>query len=169
VPEERGAVAVHVIWERLIFNPYLYRGAIQVSNDDPVMQEALEKARQTVPLFLGKVFPEHRQDSMVKFRFKTSSGEVEYLWADLLEVNGDKLRVYVRTPPLHHDQPMDQSHEICLDEVMDWQVECRDGAIRGGYTNRALFTIFEREQGYLHPKLRMQQARFRDVEEATEA
>jgi len=163
-----GAVAVHLFWEHFVFKPYLYLGAMPVSNDDPVMLEAREKAKQTLPLFLESIFPEYRQDSMVKFRFTTSSGEVENLWADLLEVNGSKLKVYVRTPPLHHDQPMDRTQEVELSDVTDWQVEYRDGTIRGGYTNRALFTIFERQEGYLHPKLRPQLARFRDLDEAAE-
>lgn len=164
-----GAVSVHLFWEHFVFNPYLYLGAMPVSEDDQVMQKAREKAMQTLPFFLEKIFPEHRQDSMVKYRFKTSSGEVENLWADLLEVNGDMLKVYVRTPPVKHDEPMDRNQQVSRDDIVDWQAEYQDGTIRGGYTNRALFTIFEREEGYLHPKLRRQLARFRDVEEGVEA
>lgn len=164
-----GAVAVHFVWERVIFNPYVYLGTMPVADDDPVMQEARERAKETLAVFLEKIFPEHRRDCMVKFPFQTSSGVLENLWADLLEVDGDVLKVFLRTPPAHHDRPVDRNLEVPVNDVLDWQVEFEDGTIGGGYTNRALFTIFEREQGYLHPKLRTQRDRFRDVKEMGEA
>lgn len=164
-----GGICVHLFWEHFVFNPYLYLGAMPVSNDDPVMVQAREKAAGTLPLFLEKIFPEHRQDSMVKFRFTTSSGEVEKLWADLLEVNGNTLKVYVRTYPVHHDQLFNDTQEVDIADIVDWQVEYRDGTLRGGYTNRALFTIFERQEGYLPSKLKPQLARYREIDEPDES
>ena len=40
-----------------------------------------------------------------------------------------------------------------------------DGSIRGGYTNRALFEIYKREAGTLHPKLVAVYRRYRDLDE----
>ncbi len=49
-----GAVAVHFVWERLIFKPYAYLGARPVPADDPVMIEAFNQAKTTNgPLLLG--------------------------------------------------------------------------------------------------------------------
>jgi hypothetical protein len=106
---------------------------------------------------------------MVKYRFQTSSGEVENLWADLLEIDGERLKVYVRTLPMRHDKPLDRHQQIGLADVVDWQVTYPDGTTRGGYTNRALFTIFEREEGQLHPKLRPLLAQYRGIDGETEA
>ena len=164
-----GAIAVHLVWEHLIFNPNVYLGAMPVSDDDPIMQKAREKALQTLPEFLTNLFPKHPQDSMVKFRFQTSFGEVENLWADLLEISGDRLKVYVRTLPMRHDRPLDRHQRIALADVVDWQVEYQDGTTRGGYTNRALFTIYEREEGQLHPNLRPLLAQYRGIDGETEA
>jgi hypothetical protein len=164
-----GAVAVHLFWEHFVFKPFLYLGAMPFLNDDPLMEAARAKAKETLPLFLETLFPEHREDSTIAFRFTTSSGQIENLWGDLLEVNGNSLKIYLRTPPVNHDQPLDRNHEVSLDDVVDWQVEYRDGTLRGGYTNRALFKIFERQEGYMHPQFLPQIARFRDVEGGVEA
>ena len=159
-----GAIVVHFVWERFIFNPYLYLGAMPVSDDDPIMQKAFAEAKSSVARFL-ELFPDHREDSMVKFRFTTNRGTAENLWADLLEVDGRKAKVFVRTPPVEHDGEFERSREIHIDDITDWQIEFPDGTIRGGYTSRALFKIYERQEGHLHPKFRAQWERFRELDE----
>ena len=96
-------IAVHLVWECFVFNPYVYLGARPVSDDDPVMQRAGEKALATLPVFLSEIFPRTilRTRWGVKYRFKTSLWVFENLWADLLEIDGDRLKIYVRTPPEH--------------------------------------------------------------------
>lgn len=162
-----GAIAVHFVWEKLIFNPMLYLGAMPVSDDDPLMTSAKARARETIPE-LRDLFPEHDQDSMVKFLFHNDSGTKENLWADLVSLSGDSAKVYIRTPPVEHTGDLDRKQEILVDDIVDWQVEMRDGSIRGGFTNFAMFKIFEREEGYLHPKLRPQMQRFTDCQKPPE-
>jgi uncharacterized protein YegJ (DUF2314 family) len=158
-----GVIAVHQVWERFVFNPYLYLGAMPVSDDDPIMLQAREEGKKTLPQFLA-IYPEHNQDSIVKFRFTTDTGRNEYLWADLMEVSEGKATVYVRTFPISNEGEFNRKQEIQLDEIVDWQVEYRDGSLRGGYTTRALMKIFERQEGYMHPKLRGQLERFKELE-----
>jgi uncharacterized protein YegJ (DUF2314 family) len=162
-----GAIGVHYFWEWFVFDPYLYLGVMYVPDDDPVMLRAREKACDTLPQFFESIYPQYREDSMVKFRFETSSGGTEYLWGDLLEVKDDQLQVYLRTPPETHEESLDRNMAIGRDRIVDWQVARTDGTILGSYTTRALFTIFEREEGYLHPKLRKQLSRFRDLDSDT--
>ncbi len=160
-----GAVAVHFVWERLVFDPLRYLGAMPVSDDDPLMTSAKARAKETLPEFRA-LFPEHEQDSMVKFLFHADSGVKENLWADLLSLSGDSAKVYIRTAPVEHKGDLDRNQEIAVDDIVDWQVEMPDGTIRGGFTNFALFKIFEREEGYLHSKLRSQMQRFTDCQQA---
>ena len=152
-----GVVLVHLVWVRFFFNPYVYLAALPVAADDPLMVAARRKARETFAQFRA-LYPAHKQDALVKFRFQTDRGTHQDLWGKLLEIDDAKAKVYVRT--------LDQSQEIPTERIIDWQIEMPDGTIRGGYTNRALFQIYQREAGALHPKLAALYQRFRDVDDA---
>jgi uncharacterized protein YegJ (DUF2314 family) len=102
---------------------------------------------------------------MVKFRFKTDQGANENLWADLLSLSSTEAEVYVRTPPVEHEGQMERTLKVPIDDIVDWQVEFRDGTLAGGFSNRAMFKIFEREEGYMHPEFKEHIGRFRDLQE----
>ncbi len=101
---------------------------------------------------------------MVRFCFETDTGTVEHLWGDLLEIDDEQATVYLRTPPVDHNVELDRTMTIKRDQINDWQLEFRDGTLRGGYTNRAMFKIYEREEGWIHPKLMVQIRRFKEVD-----
>ena len=159
-----GIFVVHFIWQA-IFSLRPLVGIAPVSDDDPVMIKAVEHARATVDGFLS-MFPDHRKDSMVKFRFTTDAGLAEHLWADLLEVKAGRAIIYVRTPPVSHKGTMERKREIGLDEIRDWQIDFPDGTIRGGYTTRAAFKIMERDNRSIPTNLRKQLSRFREIDGA---
>ena len=156
-----GVIAVHWFWERFVFAPFDYLGVMPFSPDDPLMETARTRARETFGEFL-ELFPHHKQDSMVRFRFETDIGEVEYVWGDLSEINSAAAKVYLRTFPIQHRGPLDRAMDVSRENIDDWQIELRDGSLRGGFTNQASFKVFEREQGYMHPKFKVHLARFRD-------
>ena len=155
-----GAVAVHFIWERVFFNPFLYLGAMPVSNDDPLMAEARRLAAESMPT-LHALFPEHRHDTTVRFALAVKSGKREKVWGDLLELTDTTAKVYLRTPPVEEADIPDRNMTIPVADIDDWQIEFADGTLRGGFTIQAMFRIFERQEGYLHPAFHEQQHRFR--------
>lgn len=158
-----GAVAVHLVWDRLLFPDFLSPGSIPVADDDPLMLEALAKARATMAQFL-RLYPDHQTDSIVKFLLVTDSGVKESVWADLVEIIGNDARVYIRTPPVHQTAPLERARTVPVAEIIDWQIEFRDGTLRGGFTNQALFRVFERENGYLPASIIPHISRFKDLE-----
>lgn len=158
-----GVVLVHQVWERFIFQPYDYLGVLPVAPDDPIMLDALATARETLPAFI-RAFPRHQRDSMVKFRVTKPSGRRELLWADLLDITGDTAKVYVRTAPVEEMPDFQPDLIVPVADILDWQIEFPDGSLCGGYTNRALFKVFERTEGYMHPKFRDHMRRFRELE-----
>jgi uncharacterized protein YegJ (DUF2314 family) len=158
-----AAAAVHTVWQRLFPGP-LYLGAPAFDNDDPLILAAVEEARRTLP-FLRKVFPDHRQDTMVRYAFLSDSGTVEYLWGDLLELSETTAKVFTRTPPISHKGPFERTLVVPVEELSDWQIEYHDGSLRGGFTNQAMFKVYEREEGRPHPQMREQMARFRSIDE----
>ncbi len=53
--------------------------------------------------------------------------------------------------------------EIAVDTIDDWQIEQPDGSLLGGYTNQAMFKVYEREDGaHALRRLSPVMARFRD-------
>jgi uncharacterized protein YegJ (DUF2314 family) len=157
-----GGIAVHFIWERLFFDPFLYLGARPVDSQDPLMIAAKQKALSELPQF-ERLFAERPTDSMIKFAFQTDKGETEFLWGDLLELSETETKVFLRTPPINHSAPLDRAMKVPREAIVDWQVEFPDGTLRGGYSNLALFKIFEREEGTMHPKFLEQIERFKEL------
>lgn len=157
-----GAVIVHLIWERLFFDPFLYLGARQVDPNDPLMIAAKEKAISELPSF-EELFAKMPNDSMVKFAFDTDGGGTEFLWGDLLKLSQTEAKIFLRTPPINHSAPIEREMIVPREAIVDWQVEFPDGTLRGGYSNLALFKIFEREEGTMHSKFLEQVERFKKL------
>ena len=157
-----GALAVHSVWERLLYQPFANLGARAVDRNDPLMKEALRLAAENMHR-LRALFPEHPHDTVVRFGLRVKSGKTEYVWGDLLELGDSTARVFLRTPPTEDADIPDRTLTIPVADIDDWQIEFRDGTLRGGFTNRAVFRITEREEGYLHPKLREELQRYKDT------
>jgi uncharacterized protein YegJ (DUF2314 family) len=157
-----GAFGVHYVWERFANSPFLYLGARPFSPDDPLMVEAVQKARSSLDR-MRTLYPEHCTDTVVRFPLRTKSGRIEQVWGDLLELGSDTAKVYLRTLPVEEAELPDRTIDVALADISDWQIEMPDGSLRGGFTNRAMFRIFEREEGAPHPAAKEQLARFKDV------
>ena len=159
-----GFVGVHLFWEKFMFNPYAYLGVMPVDPSDPLMRKAEEKASSTLEYFLNELYPRHSEDSMVKFPYVNAENETEKLWADLVSMSENEVKVFVRTPPVAVKSDFDREMILDVKDILDWSVETKDGDLLGGFSNQALFKIFEREEGYLHPKFYEHISRFKEIE-----
>lgn len=157
-----GAFAVHLVWARFGSDPFLYLGAMPIAADDPLMLEAKRKGKATFEV-LRQLYPSHAQDTCVRFALRVKSGNIEHVWGDLLELRDETAKIYLRTPPKEPADLPDRTFEIPVADIDDWQIEMRDGTLRGGFTNQVLFRIFERENGHMHPAFKEQFARFKDA------
>ena len=156
-----GGIFVHLLFERL-FASTRHLGATAVSNDDPLMLDALQQAKRAWPQF-QELFAVHPKDSLVKFRLTTTSGDIENVWGDLLELAGDTATVYLRTMPVGDAGISSRRMTIPVADIVDWQVMVADGSLRGGFTQQATFRIIEREEGTLSSKFASELARYRPV------
>jgi len=157
-----GAFAVHIFWERFLHRPFIHFGARGIDPDDPLMKEARRLARENITR-LRALFPEHQHDTVVRFPLRVKSGKTEYVWGDLLELNDATANIFLRTPPIEEADIPGRRLTIPTSDIDDWQIEFQDGTLRGGFTNRAVFRITEREEGRLHPTLREELQRYRDA------
>lgn len=157
-----AAIAFHLALE-LPSSDSRHLGAVPIATDDPLMVAALEQAQRTWGTFL-RLYPDHRDTTIVKFRLRTKSGDIENVWGDLLELRGDQATVLLRTPPVGDSAPRDLRMTAPTSDLVDWQIMFPDSTLRGGFTQQATFRIIERDHGSLPPKLVEQLARYRDVE-----
>ncbi len=126
---------------------------LPTSPDDPLMQEALEKARDSIEEFRRRL-QEPRQHALVKVAFKSSSEAIEHHWAEVLEVvSHDELKVRLVTPPVSHSGRLERVQHFNFQDVEDWQVFDAKGHIFGGFSQRAMFAIARRDGVRLSKKL----------------
>jgi hypothetical protein len=132
-----------------------------ISDADPLMLKATEKARSTVDS-LRALFKERPRDTMVKIPFKTDSGDTEHLWGDLLELTSDRIKLRIKTPPATQKGKFDRVQERPLSDLEDWQVEQRDGSIRGAFGYQVVFLRTKEQLGKLPEQLAEHEKRFVD-------
>jgi uncharacterized protein YegJ (DUF2314 family) len=136
---------------------------LNTSPDDPLMVEALAKAKGSLGQFLA-LLKAPKDSALVKLRFVSNSNQVEHLWAEVLEVLSDKeLGVRLETPPVTHSGHLDRLYRCDVDDIEDWQVRDTQGKVHGGFSQRAMFAIARRDGVKLPPKLLAHEHEYRDA------
>jgi uncharacterized protein YegJ (DUF2314 family) len=127
---------------------------LQTAPDDPLMLEALAKAKASLPEFLARL-QQAKDSALVKLRFVSSSNDVEHLWANVLSlVSEQELAVQLVTTPVTHTGALDPIRRCRLEDIEDWQVRDAAGKVHGAFTQRAMFAIARRDGVKLPKQLR---------------
>lgn len=132
---------------------------LNISDDDPLMIEALEKAKSTSGNFLDLLSEEYFE-AQIKVPFLSSSGETEHLWAEVLKLEGSVLNVRYYTPPVTHTGKLDRLHNHDVSEIEDWVVILNSGKIHGGFTQRVMFQRAREQWGGLPKELAEQESQY---------
>lgn len=136
---------------------------LKTDHDDPLMIEALAKAKAGTVQFL-ELLRAPRDSALVKLRFVSSSNQVEHLWAEVVEVLGpQELGIRLVTPPVTHSGNLDRLHRCEVKDIEDWQVRDVNGKVHGGFTQRAMFAIARRDGVKLPKKLQEHEHEYRDA------
>lgn len=135
---------------------------LQTRSDDPLLIEAVSKARATVDRFLTLARQPH-DGALVKLHFVSSTDQVEHLWAEVLSVLSDtELEVRLVTPPVTHKGRLDRLYTCTIEDIEDWHVRDTAGRLHGGFTQRAMFAIARRDGVPLSRKLAEQERLYTD-------
>jgi len=126
-------VVAVVVWLVVKSRPQPWGAYIDMSK--PPWSDAVAKAKQTIPT-LRELFPAHRGSVGVKYPLRTSRGETEHVWGQLLELGPQTFVAGLDAPLLRGKPDGEPPFTISLTELEDWLLEMPDGAIRGGYTTR---------------------------------
>jgi uncharacterized protein YegJ (DUF2314 family) len=132
---------------------------LKISDEDPLMIEARQKAKSTTKNFLELIAGEY-SEAQIKVPFITSSGMTEHLWAEVLKHEGDILSVRYYTPPVTHTGKLERLHSHNISEISDWVVILKNGMIHGGLTQRVMFQRGKEQWGQLPPELLEQESKY---------
>jgi uncharacterized protein YegJ (DUF2314 family) len=117
-----------------------------VSRENQAVNDAIAKAKQTLPVFFARLAKPEPGDSgfMIKIRFETSkppSGE--HVWARDIVRDGDKVSATIDTDP--RDIPnvkRGQRVTVPVSQITDW-LYVRNNRYHGAYTVRALLPYMD--------------------------
>ena len=154
-----GAVVLVVAWWWFIGRNIPKYPPLEISDDDPLMLEAMKKAKTTTNQFLELLSGKY-SEAQVKVRFTSSSGVIEHLWGEVVELKENVLSVRYYTPPVTHEGRLDRLHEHNITEIEDWVVILDNGKIHGGFTQRVMFKRGREQWGKLPPELAKQESRY---------
>lgn len=140
-----------LLWFRSLSRPQY--PPLATEPDDPLLLEARERARATIPRF-RELLAAHPGDGILKLRFVSNADQVEYLWAEVLQVTPSGYDVRLITPPVTHSGTLERLRSCIDDEIEDWEVTDADGRHHGAYSQRAMFAIARRDGVGLPRKLR---------------
>lgn len=131
--------------------------------------KAMDDALKSLSEFKA-LLSEPSESVLIKLHFASSSGQVEHLWAEVVEViNPQELGVRLVTPPVTHSGELDRLHRCTFDDIEDWQVRDSHGKVHGGFTQRAMVAITKRDVIKLPKKLAELEREYGDAKPLVQA
>ena len=135
---------------------------LHIADDDPLMLEAVEKARASIPE-LRRHFIESPEHVQVKIPFVSNSGTTEFLWSELLAITDDDMEVRYMTPPVTHSGHLERVHRHPVGELRDWVYTKNEGSYQGGFSMRVMFIRGREAWGELPPIIKAEEEKYAQV------
>ncbi len=152
------AVVLFIAW-RLFTSPRPAQPPLVIGDDDPEMKSAMAKAQETVPEF-RQLYAQHPDGALVKVPFVTSSGRIEYLAAEILELVAEDIRVWLTTPPVTHQGKVERLQTFPLKNFVDWVIVMPGDKRKGGFTMRVMFKKAHEQWGELPPEVAAEEKKY---------
>ena len=116
--------------------------AVEMSDEDPAMQKAMERARAGLEEFLRKAGSPPPNTDQYSVKVRVSDGDnQEYLWVSNLKTQGDLLSGRIDNLPMIRSVKKGQSYSFAKTEIVDWTyVDRGKKKVIGNFTTCALLT-----------------------------
>lgn len=119
-------------------------GLTRVSADDPNMNAARDRARAELPAFFERLANPAANESA--FHVKFDLGDTgEFIWADELRQEGNRLTGRLANTPLHPEYRYGQRVDVPHAAIVDWGF-FRAGRMQGNYTTRVQMEAMSSEE-----------------------
>jgi uncharacterized protein YegJ (DUF2314 family) len=152
-------ILIGIIWWLFFRIPRPEFPPLAVDENDPLMIEAIKTAKLHLPDFIS-LFDKNKSNSQVKVPFKSSTGQIEFLWAEPLRIIETNIEVSLLTPPVTHVGKVNRFQIYALNDLLDWAVSLENGKIKGGYTMRVMFKIAKEKWGQLPDNLKAEELKY---------
>lgn len=116
--------------------------AVDMSDEDPAMQKAMERAQAGLDDFLRKAGapPPNTDQYSVKVRVNEGDNQ-EYLWVSNLKAQGDLWSGRIDNLPMIRSVKKGQSYSFAKTEIVDWTyIDRNKKKVFGNFTTCALLT-----------------------------
>ena len=134
---------------------------LEISDDDPEMKAARAKAQATLKDFVT-LYRKYPDGAMVKWPFVTASGQKEYLGAEVLSIDGDRLKIRLVTPPATHTGKLEREYSVHIKDIADWVIVLPGDKRKGGFTMRVMFKVGRKQWGDLPKELKIEESKYVD-------
>lgn len=116
--------------------------AVDMSDEDPAMQKAMERARAGLEDFLRKAGSPPPDTDQYSVKVRVSEGDKqEYLWVSNLKAQGDLWSGRIDNLPIIRSVKKGQSYSFAKTEIVDWTYINRSKKkVFGNFTTCALLT-----------------------------
>lgn len=152
-------IAAIFIWWRFFYIARPKFPPLAIAPDDPLMQEAKLKAKESIARF-RQLAARPNRGIRVKIPFVSNSGTTELLWAEVLSFHDSQMDVRYLTPPVTHTGRLERLHTHPISDLVDWQIELESGKYTGGYTMRVMFVRGREQWGNLPPALEAEEKKY---------
>jgi uncharacterized protein YegJ (DUF2314 family) len=117
-------------------------GAVQMNDEEPAMQKAMERARTGLDDFLRKAGSPPPDTDYYSVKVRVQEGDnLEYLWLSNLKVQGELWSGRIDNVPIIRSVKKGQSYSFAKSEIVDWTyIDRTKKKIVGNFTTCALLT-----------------------------
>ena len=147
-----GGVAIFVVVFIVYFSWQAWQAEVldsivSVPDDDPDMAAAIQKAKETLPDFVGILQTPTTGERFLLLKAKFVDGvDIEHMWVADLVKDGDGFKgVVADEPKVVKTVTFKQPVKIARDQITDWMAT-QDGKVKGAFTTRVLLTKMTPEQ-----------------------
>lgn len=114
---------------------------LHMSDSDPAMQKAFQKAKASLPQFLQELAkPKGSKNHVVKIGLPIKAGGTEYLWLGDLKLQGDSFSGVIDNTPVYVKQKSGDRLTVKRSDVVDWMYVDAQGKLVGNFTACALYS-----------------------------
>lgn len=130
-----------------------------IDKNNPLMKKAFQKAKDSIPKFKA-LFLSHPENACVKIPFQSSTGQTEFIWAEVLKLDDKTMDIRLLTPPITHTGKVARLQTIPVEELVDWSIQTKDDKIKGGFTQRIMFQLYKEKYGELPGELKKEEPKY---------
>ena len=129
-------------WAETLIDKAKNDSSVEMGDDEPAMQKAMQQARAGLDDFLKKAGSPPSNTAQFSVKVRVSDGEnKEYLWVSDLKGQGELWSGRIDNLPVIRSVKKGQSYSFAKSEIVDWTyVDKAKKKVMGNFTTCALLT-----------------------------